>query len=209
MERNGPKRKAKTPKRNHHGRRVEELSRQRKKRRLARLEGPDRPLAEAPPSLWDIRDALAAARGSGRAALRLGWLVHRLKRTAGNEGDRSGVTFWWDTWKVEDEHRVPSVRGSLYDSRFDEETLEDEDIDLSDRYKTLMRHKRIWERFADRFGLDRATDPDATFASWPPAARSFLDRHGATAASILRGLATVPSIPDARAVSLEVYPFPR
>lgn len=188
MEPNGPKRKTKTAKRNHHGRRVEELSRQRKKRRLARFEGPDKPLPDAPPSLWDVRDALVAARGSGRAALRLGWLVHRLKRTAGNEDYGFGVTVWWDTWEVEDAHRVPSVRRSLADDRFDEETLEDEHIDLSDRYKTLMRHKRLWERFADRFGLDRAADPDATFASWPTAARSFLDRHGATAASLLRAL---------------------
>ena len=188
MERNGPKRKTRTPKRNHHGRRAEELSRQRKKRRLARFEGPDKPLPDAPPSLWDVRDALAAARGSGRAALRLGWLVHRLKRTAGNEDNGFGVTFWWDTWEVEDARRVPCVRSSLFADRFDEATQESEFVDLSDRYKTLMRHKRLWERFADRFGLDRAADPDATFASWPPAARSFLDRHGATAASLLRGL---------------------
>ena len=189
MERNGPKRKTKTPKRNHHGRHVEELSRQRKKRRLARFEGPDKPLPDAPPSLWDVRDALVAARGSGRAALRLGWLVHRLKRTAGNEDNGFGVTFWWDTWEVEDARRVPCVRSSLFADRFVEATQESEFVDLSDRYKTLMRHKRLWERFADRFGLDRAADPDATSASWPPAARSFLDRHGATAASLLRGLA--------------------
>lgn len=188
MERNGPKRKTRTPKRNHHGRRAEELSRQRKKRRLARFEGPDKPLPDAPPSLWDVRDALAAARGSGRAALRLGWLVHRLKRTAGNEDNGFSVTFWWDTWEVEDARRVPCVRSSLFADRFDEATQESEFVDLSDRYKTLMRHKRLWERFADRFGLDRAADPDATSASWPPAARSFLDRHGATAASLLRGL---------------------
>ena len=188
MKQNEWKRGAKLRKRNHHGRRIEALANQRKKRRLKRFDGPDKPLPEAPPSLWDIRDALAAAHGSGRAALRLGWLVHRLKRTAGNECDGADVTVWWDSEKVEDEHRVPSVRSSLCDCRFDEETLEDEDIDLSARYKTLMRHKRLWERFADRFGLDRAADPDATFASWPPDARSVLDLHGATAASLLRGL---------------------
>lgn len=183
------------PKRNHHGRRCDELARRRLKRRLTWAEGPARPLPGPPPSLWDVRDALDAARRSGHAALRAGWLVHRLQRTAGNEYCGNGFAWWMDQELLEDTPRKPTVRSSLCDTRWNGETESDEDIDLRPRYKTLMRCKRLWERFADRFGLDRAADPEPLLHPGPAplsaplvAARAFLDRHATTAASLSRAL---------------------
>lgn len=167
---------AKKPARSHHGSRIEELELLRVKRREARWKS-NPPLAAAPPSLWDIRNALDAARTSLPAALRAGWLVHRLSRTLCADFD------------VYDGDRMPSVLDSLSDTRFNDETDELEDIDLRPRYKTLMRHKRLWERFAGHFGYDCDADPDLLFSSGPSLARVFLDRYGASSASLARALA--------------------
>lgn len=149
---------AKKPTRSHHGDRVAELAHLRIKRREARWKA-NPPLAAAPPSLWEIRDALDAARTSLPAALRAGWLAHRLARTlcAGFDSDS--------------EFRMPSVLDSLVDNRFNDETDELEDIDLRPRYKTLMRHKRLWERFARAAGLDPDRPPDPVFDESVPAQR--------------------------------------
>lgn len=169
-------------KRNHHGRRVEELERLRVKRREKRLKA-DPPLAAPRPDLFEIRDSLVAARSSLQAALRTGWLVHLLARTIRKDFD------------VYSEFRIPSVRDNLTDCVFDEEMDEIEDLDLRPRYKTLMRYKRLWESFADAADLDPDQFPDALFdagADTLPgnfaAARALIERHGATAASLARKL---------------------
>lgn len=167
---------AKKPTRSHHGDRVAELAHLRIKRREARWKA-NPPLAAAPPSLWEIRDALDAARTSLPAALRAGWLAHRLARTLCADFDSDS------------EFRMPSVLDSLVDNRFNDETDELEDIDLRPRYKTLMRHKRLWERFAGHFGYDCDADPDLLFSSGPSFARVFLDRYGASSTSLARALA--------------------
>lgn len=174
---------AKKPTRSHHGSRIEELERLRVKRRKARLKAKP-PLAAAPPSLWEIRDALDAARTSLPAALRAGWLAHRLARTLCADFD------------VYDGDRMPSVLDSLVDNRFNDETDEQEDIDLRPRYKTLMRHKRLWERFARAAGLDPDRPPDPVFDESVPAprgspisaARALLARARGTAAGLRAAL---------------------
>ena len=174
---------AKKPARSHHGSRIEELELLRVKRREARWKS-NPPLAAAPPSLWDIRNALDAARTSLPAALRAGWLVHRLSRTLCADFD------------VYDGDRMPSVLDSLSDTRFNDETDELEDIDLRPRYKTLMRHKRLWERFARVAGLNPDQPPDPVFDESVPAprgsplaaARALLARARGTAAGLRAAL---------------------
>ena len=171
-------------KRNHHGSRVEELERLRVKRREALLAAHP-PLSEAPPDLFEIRDALVAARSSLQFALRTGWLVHRLARTLRADFDIYNKT------------RIPSILGNLTDCRFDEESDELEDLDLRHRYKTIMRHKRLWERFADAVGIDPDQFPDTLFDTAPPAsaksgfgmARALLARSCGTAAGLQATLA--------------------
>lgn len=171
-------------KRNHHGSRVEELERLRVKRREALLAAHP-PLSEAPPDLFEIRDALVAAQSSLQSALRTGWLVHRLARTLRADFD------------VYNENRMPSVFDELTDCRFDEESDELEDLDLRPRYKTIMRHKRLWERFADAVGIDPDQFPDTLFDTDPPAsaksgfgmARALLARSCGTAAGLQATLA--------------------
>lgn len=175
---------AKTPARSHHGDRVAELESLRVKRRKARWKA-NPPLAAAPPSLWEIRNALDAARTSLPAALRAGWLVHRLARTLCADFD------------ADSEFRMPSVLDSLTDSRFNDETDEQEDLDLRPRYKTLMRHKRLWERFSRAAGLDPDRPPDPVFDESVPAprgsplaaARALLARARGTAAGLRAALA--------------------
>ena len=174
---------AKKPKRSHHGNRIEELERLRVKRREARLKTHP-PFAAEPPSLWELRDALDAARASLPAALRAGWLVHRLARTLCADFDAYSP------------FRMPSVLDSLDDSRFNDETDEQEDIDLRPRYKTLMRRKRLWERFARVAGLNPDQPPDPVFDESVPAprgsplaaARALLARARGTAAGLRAAL---------------------
>lgn len=175
---------AKKPARSHHGSRIEELELLRVKRREARWKS-NPPLAAAPPSLWDIRNALDAARTSLPAALQAGWLVHRLSRTLCADFDAYSP------------FRMPSVLDSLADSRFNDETDEQEDIDLRPRYKTLMRRKRLWERFARVAGLNPDQPPDPVFDESVPAprdsplaaARALLARARGTAAGLRAALA--------------------
>ena len=140
--------RAEQPKRNHHGNRLEELERLRDKRRQAVLAAHP-PLRANGPEIAEIRDALAAARTSLAAALRAGYLVHLLQRT-----------IRWNLFiDTLGEDRLPGVRGNLLGDRVDPETFEpvELDIDLNGRYKTLMRHKALADKFRLACGL---SDPD-------------------------------------------------
>lgn len=181
------KRQAEQPKRNHHGNRLEELERLRDKRRRAAFASRP-PLRADMPAIADIRDALAAARTSLAAALRTGHLVHLLQRT-----------IRWNLFTdFLGEDRLPGVRGHLSGDRLDPETFVpvELDIDLNGRYKTLMRHKRLWERFAEATGLPPDEPPDAALGGTAPAppgspaaaARALLARAGGTSAGLLREL---------------------
>lgn len=179
----GPRKPApRPPKRNHHGDPRVERERLRAKRRKAVL-AEDPPLRAEQPDIGDIRDALDAARTSLRAALRAGFLVHLLRRTVRAD--------FFDLMRDE---RLPGVRGNLSGFRTDPETGEiaEDDIDLSHRYKTLMRHKRLWERFAAAAGLPPDEPPDAALdgparpGSPAAAARALLARAGGTSAGLSR-----------------------
>lgn len=171
------------PKRNHHSNPRKERKQLRVKRRKAVLTDP--PLLAQEPDIGEIRDAMDAARTSLRAALRAGFLVRLLRRTV-----RA------DFPDLMSDERLPGVRGNLWGFRTDPETggIAELDIDLNHRYKTLMRHKRLWERFAAATGLSPDEPPDAALDGSAPvrpgspaaAARDLLARSGGTSAGLSR-----------------------
>ena len=189
-----PKKHAAPGKRSHHSPRSDEVAVRAGRRRVAAFRK-NPPLVRPCPSIASIRDALDAAGTSLPAALHLGWLVHCLKRSAICGWDDDLCGFDPDGWKDEiamsgnNLSRLPGVRELL--------KLNEEDIDLSPRYKTLMRYKRLYERFARAVGHDPDEDPAALFADDPPpplraaaaAARAILSRCGGTTASLRAALA--------------------
>ena len=184
-------------KRSHHGNKMEELERLRRRRRLKRYrEHP--PLYREPPSLLDIRDALSCVGTSYRAMLHLGWLVHWLQRTAGNEAGYNGKVFLWaeSPGNLIDSERAPSVRNLLCQAWYDMDSDKDVEVDLNSKYKTLMRYKRLYERFMASAGLS-ADESEAVVFEEPvrkeiraqvESARAFLARCDGTGASLFRAL---------------------
>ena len=186
-----------TGKRSHHRNLMEELDRLRTKRREMRFRKHP-PLSREPPSILDIRDALEAVRTGYRAMLHLGWLVHWLQRTAENAACDSGqVDLRMDAdGNLLGPGRPPGVRNLLYQSWFDDETEQEIEVDLSASYKTLMRYKRLYERFMAYTGLP--ADESETVVFKEPVreefkqqvmtARALLARCDGTAASLFQAL---------------------
>lgn len=164
MHENKPDTGDKTGKRSHHRNLMEELDRLRTKRLEMRFRKHP-PLSREPPSILDIRAALEAVRTGYRAMLHLGWLVHWLQRTAENAAcDGGQVDLRMDAYgNLLGPGRPPGVRNFLYQSWFDDETEQEIEVDLSASYKTLMRYKRLYERFMAYAGLPADESEELVF----------------------------------------------
>lgn len=197
MQENKPETGGAHKKRSHHRNLMEELDRLRSKRQEMRYRKHP-PLSRKPPSILDIRDALEAVRTGYRAMLHLGWLVHWLQRTAESAARDGGeVDLRMDAdGNLLGPGRPPGVRNLLYQSWFDDETEQEIEVDLSASYKTLMRYKRLYERFMAYAGLP--ADESETVVFTEPVreefkqqvmtARALLARCDGTAASLFQAL---------------------